>query len=149
MTLKLNAHSVTLPAGRYLIIDPCDSLPEGEWDKAIDATNCFEDPCHTSFIKADGTPGLVVAFATAGGDGEFTDKDGNEYLVDAGLIGILSVDDVGEDEDTTYGGAVHEFSTPFRCYRSGDTIVFGHVEINTNQDDGESDEDFGDIDNDY
>jgi hypothetical protein len=148
MGLKLNRHSVTLPAGRYLIIDPCDSLPDGEWDRVIDLTNCFEDPCHAAFTTAAGGQGLVVAFSTANGDGCFADAEGNEYGVDSGVIGIVSMDDLTIDEGDVDGGVVHDFTAPFRCYRSGDTLVFGHIEINTGNTE-EEDSDFGDFDNDY
>lgn len=127
---------VTLPAGTYVIADPCYHVPDEQWDRVLDESDVFSRP-EATFEAEDGSIVKVVAFGTAYGDGVYEDQYGNHYGVDAGLIGIMSVEHVTPDLRL---GSVFTFSTPFECYEEDGTIVFGHVSIPTSNEYDDSDE---------
>ena len=81
-----------------------------------------------------------VSFNTEWGDGGYHHEAGNEYSVDAGLIGCILVSDLkNNDQDHISGGHIHEFTSPFICAggrseqgRDWDGVIeIGHVEIAT------------------
>jgi hypothetical protein len=93
--------TATLPPGDYVIGDPCYSIPDAEWDAWLEAADYTND--HDDHILAAEVNGrLCVGVYTAYGDGSYKDQDGNEFGVDAGLIGLVPVEvaeknSVGED----------------------------------------------------
>lgn len=146
--LEKGAKTVVLPPGRYVIGDPSYHVPETQWDHVLDESGFFEQQCHSTFKKADGSIGTVVAFSTAWGDGLYNDNIGNEYGVDAGLIGIIPLDDVEHLDESL--GTVIEFKSPVQCFVEGGVIVFGYIEINTDSDFAdESEEDGEHFDDEY
>jgi hypothetical protein len=140
--LVQGAKRVTLPPGKYVISDPCYHVPDDQWDRVLDESDCFEDQCWASFITPSGTLGTVVAFSTAYGDGVYS-YGSKDFGVDAGLIGIMPFEDVEFDPDS---GHVFEFHTPFECFVEEGVIVFGHVEINTGED---PDDTYQEVDDEY
>jgi len=78
----------------------------------------------------DGTKFAI--YGTAWGDGSYEDNLGNEYGVDAGVIGCIKVDDllkIGESPSTL--GTIHEFDKDFETGYDDGTIFFGDVRIET------------------
>jgi hypothetical protein len=67
------------------------------------------------------------------GDGVYLDNYGNDYGVDAGLIGVIKVSDISErDRPNIKLGHVHKFDTEFQLSRDDlGMITIGHVEIFT------------------
>ena len=98
----------TLPAGEYYMGDPCYVIDEDLWDKFCDVyfqgEGVFEFEGHQ-----------VFAVSTAYGDGSYTDNLGNEYGVDAGMIGLIPLAlCVREKKDLVGEAAEHKFDTADR-----------------------------------
>ncbi len=132
--------TVTLPAGKYYIGDPCYAFDES-WGNILDETDFFN--------KEGATIGMFPVFAasTAHGDGAYYDQDRCEYPVDAGMIGAMPLECLLLDNKLTEEkivnekfGRIIEFEGPFSCYSEKGTIVIGHIEIET--DPQEEDEDY-------
>lgn len=129
-----------MPAGKYWVGDLCYVMHE-EWDEVCGLF--FKDRndhgCNEGiFTLKDGRK--FVSFNTKWGDGGYYDEAGNEYGVDAGLIGCILVSDITNNgEDHFEGGHVHEFTSPFNCSggrsdqgRDWDGVIrIGNVEIAT------------------
>jgi hypothetical protein len=76
----------------------------------------------------------VVEFAV--NDGGYAGSDGNTYPVDSAHIGIIWADDVRlipEGVRDEFVGSIIIFEKPFTVYRDGDTLFFGHLEIDVSQ----------------
>jgi len=131
--LELGAESVVLPPGRYVIGDPCYHIHEEEWDRVLDESDYFIGQCWAHFTTKQGTVGTVVAFSPALGDGVYLDGAKREYPVDAGLIGIIPLEDVAGVLDLSLAH-VHEFTAPFTCRWHDDVITFGYIDIDTDPD---------------
>ena len=129
--------TVTLPAGRYIIGDPCYSVPDDQWSDLLDQTDCFASPEGSFKSEETGEEVHVVAFGTAYGDGVYTDQGGREYPVDAGLIGIMLAHGVVAGESTN----IIEFKHDFQCSCHNGVIEFGHIIIDTSGDDHGNDDD--------
>ena len=140
--LEAGVKQVVLPAGRYVIGDPCYHVPDEEWDHVLSESNFFEGQCWSHFETKAGTKGTVVAFSTAYGDGEYEDAAGRKYPVDAGLIGIIPLDDVAADLDLSCAHVI-TFTAPFTCRERAGKISFGFIDIDTDPSDpmGDLDED--------
>ena len=137
--------TITLPAGRYIIGDPCYSIPNEQWDEILQQTDCFESPEGSFKSEETGEEIHVVAFGTAYGDGVYTDQGGREYPVDAGLIGIMPAHGVVACESTN----VIEFKHDFQCSCHNGVIEFGHIIIDTLGDDTSGDDHGNDDDDSY
>lgn len=158
-------NSITLPAGRYYLGDPCYVFANHEmWDHVLDNSDFLEN-----FLEfGDSTPllgrGFVAASGTQYGDGEYQSTyHGARLGVDAGLIGLVSqalverhcdADEMARIWDPKAGPAPEhylgvwvDFDEPFTFTQkdSDGTIVAGHIEIYTGDD---PDEDFDDEDED-
>jgi hypothetical protein len=120
-------YSFILPAGTYVITDPCYVIDR--WDQVITDTDCFET---TGVHKLDGH--VYCGIGTAYGDGCYRDNRGNEYPVDAGLIGAVAIDLVkleGKDPDQK----TVAFANDVECGYADGVIFFGHIHIQTSFDD--------------
>jgi hypothetical protein len=73
---------------------------------------------------------LFAIYHTAGGDGIFSDNDGDEYGVDVANIGCIPIDAIEETSDL---GHVVRFHYPFICrwIEDGGFICFGDLVIKT------------------
>lgn len=77
--------------------------------------------------------GRKIAFhSTCWGDGRYCDRCGDEYPVDAGLIGCILTDDILEENPNLLLGHVHWFEKPFKTSYDDGVIKIGYVEIDTN-----------------
>lgn len=128
----LNIGSVTMPAGKYYVGDPCYSVPGHRWMEWLEAAKYDEPGIRYLVADLDGRP--VLGIGTMFGDGEYPGDDGNSYPVDAGLIGVVPV----ELADVTFSGGVQEVDFPgdFQCcWDDSGIITLGHIEIDTDPDD--------------
>ena len=112
---------VTIPAGRYYLGDPCYVIRDDDWIPLLENCDYFRNPVG----KVGGYD--ILAFSTKHGDGTYSDKRGNKYDVDAGLIGLVPV---------AYGGREHEnrevkFESPTLCWNDDGVLHFGGITINT------------------
>jgi hypothetical protein len=118
----------TLPAGTYWVGDPCYAFSDHDlWMRLLESAD-FRDNPRILNAKADGH--LFVASGTAFGDGVFTDDEGNEYPVDAGLIGVTPA---REGEDVPFGTTVREFTQPFTVSYDRGMIEIGPLSIETGE----------------
>ncbi len=138
----------TLPSGKYWIGDPCYVMghDDNKFNWGEFCSFCFKDD--PTGRKNEGIvthQGITFAyFGTAYGDGRYLDQFGNEYGVDAGMIGCIPVDSVIDKEGLGLG-TVHEFKGSFIAEYDNGIIWFGNVEIPT---DGSDDEDYDPYEND-
>ena len=135
---------MTMPAGLYYVGDLCYVLHD-EWDEVCELLFAGRDDhgCNEGeFTLRDGR--RFAIYNTAYGDGEYRDNEGNRYLVDAGSIGCIRIEDIRQTpENFINGGVALTFLKPFLTGSDGSTLTFGHVSINTNPD-----YDYGDYDDD-
>lgn len=123
-----------LPAGKYYIGDPCYVFDES-WDRLLESTNYLQNKGPVDF---DGY--TLFAYSTAYGDGTYTDQHGNEYPVDAGLLGAIPIELIevpsGEED-----GTILDAPNGLEVYHDNGTFYFGDIIIKTDETDPD---DFGD-----
>jgi len=114
-------------AGRYYVGDLC-------YNKAIDWKSFIAESEKIDFsggqITVDGT--LMWFHTTAYGDGTFKDNSGREYMVDAGLIGVIRVSD---DITEISGGQIIEFYRDFTPHYDNGNFFIHTVNIQTGDED--------------
>jgi hypothetical protein len=121
---------VNVPAGAYLLSDPCYNFSDYLWDELLAATDFFEAK---SFHLINGL--MVVGFSTSHGDGEYHDNFGNLYPVDAGLLGLTHVDLI--DQVKLRSNMEHKmghvilFDSDTWCTNDRGFMKFGKIEIDT------------------
>ena len=121
---------MTMPAGRYAIIDLCYVM-HPEWDEFCALTIRDHQCLEGEFNLKDGR--RFATLSTAYGDGTYRSNIGTSHSVDAGLIGCIRVEDI---RDNTYDnieslGAIVEFDQPFEVSEDAGLLKFGHVLIET------------------
>lgn len=128
-------------SGTYYLGDLCYVMHK-EWTEVCEIIIRGNDCIEGVFELNDGREfGL---WNTAYGDGMYLDNIGREYPVDAGLIGIIAVEDIDESEkDNLSLGNVIQFDNSFRVMCSNGLFEFGDVRIDT-RDEPESDYDYSD-----
>ena len=134
---------MTMPAGEYYIGDLCYVMTDDEWEQfcniTIDGFKCIDG----EFTMPDGR--RFATYGTAWGDGLYTDQYGNQYGVDAGLIGCILVSDIKAKkyDNLTYLGFIkkidYEFTTSGgRGNKDWDGVIhIGPIKIETNLDYGD------------
>lgn len=120
--------SVTFSKGKYYVGDLCYVIRDEAWQELLERTDYF---ANNEFEFNDETG---FSANTAYGDGIYSDEDGREYFVDAGLIGIIPVKALGSIEDAV-GGQIIEFEEDFDVYVRDGIFFFGDVVIITRDDD--------------
>jgi hypothetical protein len=89
--------STTLPAGDYFIGDPCYVVQDHEqWLRFLDNSNYLQIP------KAMDGDLEFYAASTRFGDGTYEDEEGFMYPVDAGIIGITSLNVIMQTMDCDF-----------------------------------------------
>ena len=130
------------PAGKYYVGDLCYVMHD-EWDEVCGKFFEGRDDhgCNQGvFQLKDGRK--FASFNTKWGDGVYFDQDGEEYGVDAGLIGCISLNDIdlNADGNSTLGGQIIQFDSDFtvsggeiyESRRDWDGVIrIGHIVINT------------------
>jgi hypothetical protein len=139
--MKIKQVEVIVPAGIYVIGDPCYAVPNDDWDDLLESCNYFQNPI--GYVKRNFTHKVfVLAFGTKWGDGCYRGTDDKEYPVDAGLIGLVPVEIVEglADHDGDYDGVIVKFDKPTLCIDDGSgKLKFGHITIDTDPADEEED----------
>lgn len=133
--------SQMLPAGAYWVGDPCYAFEDhAVWMALLESADYTGPQRILEAAVRVGELGEVdeggvgteqfVASGTAFGDGVFTDGDGNEYGVDAGLLGVVPV---RAGEECPKGMTEMEFTEPFTVsYEDeGGVVNIGPVAIET------------------
>jgi hypothetical protein len=119
---------VTMPAGEYWVGDPCYAVPREQWQTWLDASWAVEGSGGILIADIDRSP--VLGIATAFGDGVYEAEDGTSFPVDAGMIGLVSVDvarpDVRDDLMVR-----RDFAEAVVCRRDGAQITIGDFVIRT------------------
>lgn len=123
---------ITVSAGKYIISDPCYVIKDEHWDLLLENSQYFENPIGEIFGHK------ILAFGTFYGDGCYQDNFGKSYFVDAGIIGIVPFEYLEEFEIKIESNwNVVTFENDFDCYEENGKLVFGHIEIETNESEDE------------
>lgn len=122
---RLNVGSVTMPAGKYYVGDPCYAVPDSRWEEWLKAAN-FEDEGRFLVANIDGH--AVLGIGTAYGDGTYEGNDGNSYPVDAGLLGLVPVSIA---EPSFPDLPLVEFTSDFECSYDDGVVTLGRITIDT------------------
>jgi hypothetical protein len=85
-----------LPAGKYIIGDPC-YLFNDNWSDILCDNDYFECDLDKQVINGLG----IAVMPTEHGDGGYFDSDNFEYSVDAGLIGVMPYELLYFDNEMT------------------------------------------------
>ncbi len=139
--MKISKVEVEVPAGHYILGDPCYVVPDSDWDSLLQSCNYFENPI--GYVKDGIQEFPVLAFSTLWGDGCYKGTDGNTYPVDAGLIGLVPVEILGKDVHNLRGdlSKIVTFDKTIKCSRDSDgKLRFGHITIDTDPADEEEEE---------
>lgn len=115
----------TLPAGEYVITDPCYAWSNDRYAKILNDTK-FLSPDGV-FTERDSGRQFAI-FSTDHGDGVYQDNLGNSYSVDAGCIGCIPAEIVDKLEPWM---AVIKFENNFDVSSNNGVIYYGHISINT------------------
>jgi hypothetical protein len=128
--------------GKFYIGDLCYVMHK-EWDEVCDLTISGLRVLGGFFNLSDGRKfGMWI---TAYGDGIYNDNLGNCYPVDAGLIGIIALEDIDESEKENLSlGNIIAFDHPFEVECTNGIFKFGHIIIDTASYDYEYGEDYAD-----
>lgn len=147
--MKISKVEVEVPAGKYILGDPCYAVPDGEWMELLESCDYFNTPIGT--IRRSPKQGTfnvmetfkIVAFNTRWGDGCYEGTDGCMYPVDAGLIGLVPVELLGSDVYALRDAlsVIVTFDKPTKCSSNGDgKLRFGSITIDTDPADEEEEE---------
>lgn len=118
-----------IPAGAYIVGDPCYFVPDDQWQPWLEAANyTYPSREHVLHAPVHGHP--VVGVSTAYGDGVYVDEQGREYPVDAGLIGLTPIALAATDWRRDLGHLV-TFDTEIACRYDDGKIHLGPITINT------------------
>ncbi len=134
---EVSTFKVTVPAGTYWLGDPCYAVPQDLWMTLLDSCDYFTDNPVGTVTGSDGRQYHVLGFSTAYGDGCYEDQHGNEYPVDAGMIGLTPV---GLVESYPHGCKLVEFTEDTLCTWYEGVMKFGSYKINTKDFDEDNEE---------
>lgn len=128
-----------MPAGQYYIGDLCYVMSDAEWDDFCSITIQGHRCLSGEFVLNDGR--RFATYQTKYGDGLYKDQFGNQYGVDAGLIGCIRIDDIRvEKYNIKELGSIVEFKTDFVTSYENGVIKIGHVMIDTDPQEFEDDD---------
>jgi hypothetical protein len=138
--MRIKSVDVVVPAGQYVLGDPCYAVPDENWDELLESCNYFENP--VGYIRLDDfhmNKTFILGFPTRWGDGQYKGSNGMSYPVDAGLIGLVPVD-IAKDLESHYQNIV-TFTKDTICSHDGSgRLVFGGISIETDPAEEEEDE---------
>lgn len=89
--VHIPANSILVPAGNYIVSDPCYVLPDYLYNILV---NCMDNDCPSHLTnfgsKFQGADCFVGVVGTKHGDGVYTDSlTSEDFPVDSGLIGVI------------------------------------------------------------
>lgn len=125
--------AIEVPPGRYVVGDPCYSVPDAMWSPFLDVAR-ENDGAHMEPFGATIDGHTVVACSTYAGDNGIGEDDRREYLVDSCMLGLVPV--ALMDREPTDDEHVVDLTEATTCsyeHEQG-TIVFGTIRILTNPD---------------
>ena len=131
-------------AKKYWVGDLCYVM-HPEWDEFCELTISGHDCSDGTFVLQDGRK---FAFkSTAHGDGEYHDQHGKAYPVDAGIIGVIAVEDIRDPEAITGPniglGNIYAFDQFPDVFRDDDGVIYiGTLRIPTSFERDSEDEDY-------
>ena len=117
---------VMVPAGKYVLGDPCYVVPKDHWDKLLSSCDYFNQPIG----EVEGYQ--VLGFSTCWGDGIYADNYRRYYPVDAGLIGLVPFSDTLEIDPTLSHIVEFTYDTLCTCSPVG-MLRFGSIYIDTDE----------------
>lgn len=130
-------YSINVPAGKYILGDPCYHIHKDHWDILLDNSNYFGNPQSIGEIYGH----TILSFHTKNGDGQYKGKyntkhKGNrsfKFPVDSGMIGLIPFDYLIEFsvEYDPELAIVISFEDDTECYEDEGTLVFGKYIIET------------------
>lgn len=133
--MKILRVEVVVPKGSYVIGDPCYAVPNQDWGDLLLSCNYFESPI--GYVNHGMQKFPVLAFSTKWGDGSYHGTDGNEYDVDAGLLGLVPVELLDDLADHK----IVNFSKDSLCIDDGSgKLKFGHITIDTDPTEAEDED---------
>lgn len=134
---------VEVKPGRYWVGDPCYVIDEDRWMELVESANYF-----MSSVVGVLDDLMVLSFGTKYGDGVYFGNNGFEFVVDAGMIGLVP-EKLVQRENTALGVFV-DFDRPTRCSREEDgTLIFGDLVIQTGDMDYDDEDDYDDDDDSF
>lgn len=119
-----------MKAGVYYVGDLCYVLHE-VWDEVCEEVIKDNECLEGEFKLPDGRK--FAMYNTYWGDGEYRDREGLTYDVDAGSIGCILLSDIDLQADGNFltGGQIVTFDRDFYTANDEGTLKFGEVTINT------------------
>jgi hypothetical protein len=118
--------SAVLPAGQYIVGDPCYAVEEqGLWMSLLESADFGSNP---HVYEAQHKQHQFTAVSTLYGDGVYEDEQGRSYGVDAGLIGVTPAPNATTAPNGTH--LVH-FDQPFQVSKEDGVITIGNLTIDT------------------
>jgi hypothetical protein len=135
--MRIKSVDVVVPAGQYVLGDPCYAVPDDDWMPLLESCNYFNNP--VGHVVDGMQKFFVLAFGTKWGDGCYAGSDGKEYPVDAGLIGLVPVEMV-EDLESHIQNIVTFTKDTVCSYNGSGRLVFGGISIETDPAEEEEDE---------
>ena len=125
ITERRRVGKVSMPAGTYIVGDPCYSISDERWMEWLERAN-YEN---SDILEAELDGYKCLGLGTMYGDGMYRDNEGHVYGVDAGLIGLVPIA-LCPDHDPHL--RVVKFNTDFTCYRGkSGRLRFGSIVIQT------------------
>jgi hypothetical protein len=128
--------------GKYYVGDLCYVLGD-RWDEFCSLTIAGSEVLSGGFVMKDGT--RFWTHTTMYGDGSYSDNLGNCYGVDAGLIGVVSFDQIDKNPNCLSGGQVFDFTKGFEPYYNDGVFYINSIQIDTGESiyyDEQEDEDY-------
>ena len=120
---------IKLPAGKYVVSDPCYVLKRDDFVELMDSSYDNDG----ELKNEDG--GKAVVFSTAHGDGSYDSNKSHSFPVDAGVIAIIPI---GQCDDEMLSNSlansaclVVDFKKEFTCSIEDGEMTFGDLIIYT------------------
>ena len=125
-------------AGTYYVGDVCYVIKDEDWMPLLEKSKFFNCQGSGQWEGEYNECPMFVA-STAYGDGTYHDEEGRGYAVDAGVIGIMSVDAITTNPFGE-GGQVITFDEDFEVSWEAGDFQFGHIHIDTRDEEEDEEE---------
>jgi hypothetical protein len=117
---------VMVPAGTYVLGDPCYVVPKDHWDELLSSCDYFNRPVGC-FKGVE-----VLGFTTRWGDGTYADNHKRHYPVDAGIIGLVPYG-AAVDIDPSLSHIVNFTHDTLCTWNPVGMLRFGSIHIDTDE----------------
>jgi hypothetical protein len=125
-----NSWRVRVPAGTYVLGDPCYAVPDNLWNEAGQSCDWWQsNPVAT--VTVEGKEYKILGFGTAHGDGIYNCRDGIEYPVDAGMIGLVPIELANPQDPDFPLNSLVVFDRETLCTNDDGVMQFGNIHIDT------------------